>query len=138
MWAVLGLFPSKREGDGSLFCALTRLIFVLIKDKQRRVGWSIVYYCKQQNIWGTYGAIIWYFNIVFVLLVIIYPVITSLYIFAWIFFEAGSCFNFISSEFTIALLCLNGHLSQFIPGNILRWSMGTQYLSIWEGYFIEH
>ena len=27
MWAVLSPFPSKREGDGSLFCALTRRKF---------------------------------------------------------------------------------------------------------------
>ena len=29
MWAVLSPFPSKREGDGSLFCALTRRKFFL-------------------------------------------------------------------------------------------------------------
>ena len=29
VWAVLSPFPSKREGDGSLFCALTRSKFLL-------------------------------------------------------------------------------------------------------------
>ena len=29
MWTVLSPFPSKREGDGSLFCALTRRNFFL-------------------------------------------------------------------------------------------------------------